>query len=132
MNVKKIYLKIKAKSLAEEARMIRKEEQKLKQIPFYKRKIMTKYNWGWLTEDPVTGLAEHRKWDVRNEARATHIARTYIAGHEYRRAEKKCNDFWFREVYILPRVVKLIEKYGEKKITREEVKRWIDRTDSLV
>lgn len=67
-----VELKIKAKSLADEARVIRAEEKKAKA----KRKTET-----------VNSLHHHRLQVVRPAARATHIARGYLAGTPYRLIE---------------------------------------------
>lgn len=83
-NIELIKLKIKAKSLAEEARIIRKEERKLKDIPFHKRSKIVKYNWGQHVIDYV-----HRRWDVRNESRATQPAIAYIKEKDYFQVEKR-------------------------------------------
>lgn len=72
MNLNRIYLKIKIKSLAVESRMIRHEERKLKK----------------LGKGPETiGLTLHRKSVVRKEARATLIAYGYLRGKSYEAIE---------------------------------------------
>lgn len=102
-----IELKIKAKHLALEPAIIRKEEQKiLKQIRSGKVndtiELLRKFN----------SLHDHRVWNVRNEARATHLARAYINGKAYNNVEHKVHDKSVLKCYILPRVVAMVAKYG--------------------
>src|SRR5258705_7523629 len=89
----RVYLRIKALSLAAESKIIRKE--------------MRKY------EGPTAayqGLHLHRTVDVREESRATNIAMGFLKGLQYKQIEAKC--------YQGPnwkRVRNLITKYGEGK-----------------
>jgi hypothetical protein len=116
-----IELKVKSKHLSEEARIIRFEE----------RKLFKQYHWGlrnyraagnndmyprW--EDKAfmsyASLNRHRKWDVRNENRATFLARAFIAGVPYSSVEQKRkpeNERTFN-FYVLPRVIAMVVKYG--------------------
>jgi hypothetical protein len=66
-------------------------------------------------------LNRHRKWDVRNENRATFIARAYLSGIPYNQVEQKRkpeNEYTF-QWHILPRVASMIAKYGAKKIQKK-------------
>ena len=83
------YLKVKIKSLAEEARIIRKETKRA-------RKVSIK-----------NGLAEHRKGIVRHEARHTCLAYGFLRGLEYRQMEHKAF-----EAPDWARVKRMIERYG--------------------
>lgn len=124
-----IELKIKSKHLSEEAKIIRFEE----------RKLLKQYQWS-LNEYHKTGnndmyprwndkaflsfcsLHNHRKWDVRNENRATYLARAYIAGIPYKTVEQKRNpdnEHTFK-TFVLPRVFAMVVKYNL---------RILDRTD---
>ena len=104
-----VELKVKIKSLAEEARIIRKEEQKVHGL--------AKYN-----------LQQHRKTVVRSEARHTLLAYGFLRGRDYRAMEKTCR--------IPPqpsRVVRMVARYGD---SSEGVVAWlelppIDTTTSL-
>ena len=83
------YLKVKLKSLAEEARIIRLETKRAKR------------------ESIRNGLALHRTGVVRREARHTHLAYGFLRGKEYRQIEPKA--------HIAPdwdKVRKMVEKYG--------------------
>lgn len=99
-------LKIKVKSLAEEARIIRKEE---KNFFGYNRQV----------------LAEHRRWDVRNECRATQLAIAFLKGVSYKKIEPSCKEPMKRVVYITPRVVTMASKYGEEKISKQDILDWM-------
>jgi hypothetical protein len=130
-----IELKIKSKHLSEEARIIRFEEQKVfKQFQWAKKKH---YETGHNDEyaywkDPAWNtwwsLNRHRRWDVRNENRATFLARAYLAGKEYKSVEHKCNDLAMLRAYIFPRVCEMVNKYGpsanklNKKWNRERMR----------
>ena len=102
----KVYLKIKIKSLAEEAKIIRFEERL----------------WPGQSEEYV-GLHHHRTYDVRNEARSAQLAYGYLRGRKYRQLEAKC--------YIAPnreRIRDLIYKYGvakDKAAIWEALKQWL-------
>lgn len=115
-----IELKIKSKHLSEEARIIRFEERKLfKQFQWAKKKH---YETGSNDEykyylDPAwrkwDDISNHRKWDVRNENRATFLARAYIAGIPYNRLEQKRKDEWTFRSRIVPRIASMVAKYGK-------------------
>lgn len=122
-----IELKIKAKHLALEPAIIRKEEKKLlMQFAWLKQKhqitdvslwnIYDKHRDIYNIHAKRTDLYNHRKFDVRNEARATHLARAYISGMPYNKVEKKINDPSAFRAYILPRIVDMVAKYGNKPI----------------
>lgn len=85
----RVYLKVKIKSLAAEAKIIRAEERKNK----YFR----------------TGLSSHRKTVVRSEARHTLLAYGFLKGKRYRDLEPtaKNKPDW-------DRVRRMVEKYGIK------------------
>ena len=84
---KRVYLKVKIKSLAEEARIIRKEENKRGPL------------W-W-------GLRLHRTGIVKSEARAALLAYGFLRGLTYRQIEAntKFAPDWAR-------VKKLVDRYG--------------------
>jgi hypothetical protein len=120
-----IELKIKSKHLSVEAQIIRFEEYKLKK----------QVRW-FITNHKATGandaaklhtfhpfakfnsLKQHRRWDVRNENRATYLARAYLAGKSYASVEQKRkpeNEFKFN-TFVIPRVVAMVAKYGNAKV----------------
>jgi len=127
-----IKLKIKSKHLALEAGVIRFEEHKLKrQIEWLKthQKDEAIFRSEW------ESLNSHRRFDVRNEARATYLARAYIEGRKYDTIEKHRKDNGTFYSYVMPRVVSMVIKYklgrvekymkpDDVKAVREEVKSW--------
>jgi hypothetical protein len=139
-----IKLKIKSKHLALEPAIIRIEERKLiKQIKHYKQYHQLTTDRCSYDEHPefyelygkFHSLNSHRRFDVRNEARATYLARAYIEGRKYNTIENEIKDLGTFNVYILPRVVSMVIKYmhgrNEKfmkpeaiKVVRDEVKAW--------
>lgn len=117
-----IELKIKSKHLSLEAKVIRFEEKKLKkQIEWCKNRTDdSKLRETW------ESINHHRRWNVRNENRATFLARAYISGKDYRIVEKKRNDDGLFHQYIKPRIVSMVVKYkfhkSEKYMKPEELK----------
>ena len=117
-------LKIKAKHLALEPGIIRKEENKLRKQMKYNRDNAVTY---WDLERKRDSLCNHRRWNVRNEARATELARAYLAGKPYNHVEKKRNEDVMFQMYIVPRIVAMVTKYGkgeQRKIDRTHIKEW--------
>lgn len=83
------YLKVKIKSLAEEARIIRKETKRAR------------------LSSIKNGLYRHRIDVVRYEARHTHLAYGFLRGRSYEQMEQKA--------HVAPdwkKVRKMVEKYG--------------------
>ena len=127
-----VELKIKSKHLALEPAIISKEERKL-------QKRMRWYTQYHQLQAPIedafydklrskrNSLNYHRIWDVRNEARATFLARAYIKGLPYRSVEQKSQfDDTFKR-FILPRVFDMVAKYGQPKISKywnRDEKKW--------
>lgn len=124
-----IELKIKSKHLSVEAKIIRFEEHKLKkQIKWLKEHQQSYETPYWKRES----LSRHRKVDVRNENRATFLARAFIAGKSYssveqRRSPEKEYDFI---AAIVPRVLTMVNKYynisyeTREKLTKEDIIKW--------
>jgi hypothetical protein len=120
-----IELKIKSKHLSVEAQIIRFEEHKLKKQLrwFIEDHKATGANDGpklyeFKPFNTYNSLNRHRRWDVRNENRATFIARAYLAGKAYKTVEQRRkteNEYTFY-TYVLPRVVAMVAKYGPVKI----------------
>lgn len=72
------FLRVKIKSLAAEAKIIRREEAK------YRPQV---------SENGIyESLHNHRTYDVRNEARSAQLAYGLLRGIEYSRIESKCYD----------------------------------------
>ena len=115
-------LKIKAKHLATEPAIIRMEEQKvLKYIRSgYCNDASAAYN-------KYVSLRNHRVWNVRNEARATELARAYLAGKDYKMVEQKRKPENERKFinYIIPRIAAMVQKYGpSNKVTDQQIIDW--------
>jgi hypothetical protein len=121
-----IELKIKAKHLALEPQVIRHEEAKLKkQIKYHRSSDEVS---AFTLARKLDELITHRRWNVRNESRATTLARAYLAGKVYSTIEKrnKSNDIMF-QIYILPRIVTMVSKYGkgdQRKVTKDIIYAW--------
>lgn len=92
----RVYLKVKIKSLADEARIIRKEERK-RPGPSYHR----------------TQLRYHRITVVKMEARAAQIAYGFIRGRRLEQLESKFHCSWSR-MRVLIRARRLVAKYGPR------------------
>lgn len=127
--MKSIELKIKSKHLSLEPAIIRKEEERLKRrIKYHQDK---QENEGLLTlQNKLWRLSTHRKFDVRNEARATFLARTFIEGKTYLSTERKRKDdreTMFQKM-VIPRILAMIKKYGSSEqatqTTEESIKTW--------
>jgi len=118
-----VELKVKSKHLSEEARIIRFEERKqLKQYHWAEAKYHATGNndmyprWHDKAFMTYRSLKHHRQWNVRNENRATFLARAYIAGVPYTSVEQKRKpekESYF-QVMVLPRVWAMVVKYGKR------------------
>jgi hypothetical protein len=98
----KTYLKVKIKSLAAEASIIRHEEKKWKD----RTKPGNKHE-----PSPIYfGLHEHRVYAVRREARVALLAYGFIRGREYRSIEAKNKHG--RELPQTARIAELVTRYG--------------------
>lgn len=136
MSVK--YLKVKVKSLAEEARIIRKEEHKAR-----KRRTWASVRQGREEQERIGyeefwGLRHHRTGIVRTESRASLLAYAYIRGKKYSQVETKAKVFSImtpnmkfhvvKEEFnpvLIPKIVKMVDKYGTEKIDNLKILNWI-------
>lgn len=87
------FLKVKIKSLAEEARIIRLEEKKA--FPNEKREQ----------------LYQHRVYDVRQESRAALLAYAYLRGRDLLQIEPNSKESWQRHK-VYKRAHKIVKKFG--------------------
>ena len=120
-----IELKVKSKHLGVEARIIRHEEIKLKRQIEWKKKNeqdQTAERSQWFS------LNAHRRWDVRNENRATFLARAYIAGKAYKKVEQNRKEEREHMFYqkILPRVLNLVKKYSNPNLDLKHITAWVE------
>lgn len=99
------YLSIKIKSLAAEAVLIRVDENKYRQR--HKSDADQQSERSRQARAAWLGLKQHRRWDVRREARAALLAFGLIKGMPYRNIEAKC---W--EEPDWRRVAAIVRKYG--------------------
>jgi len=100
-------LKIKALSLAEESRIIRKLEK------------------GCIDVYGFNSVYHHRIWDVRNESRATHLARSFFAGKNYRDIEKtRKPEKEYTFSIVKKRAISIIKKYSTNTLDTEEIENW--------
>lgn len=118
-----IELKIKSKHLALEPAIIRREEKKL-----LKRVRSGRCNDTAEVLRKYESLHTHRKWNVRNEARATELARAFLIGKPYSEVEQKRkpeNEFKFQQ-FIIPRIMAMVNKYNGKNevYTMQFIKDW--------
>lgn len=120
-------LKIKSKHLAEEARIIRFEEKKNKKLAKKAREHQNHERSETLLRT-ARSLHNHRVWDVRKEARATNLARAYLAGVPYASVEQKRVESkeWDFQSNVVPRIAKMASKYGSREVSREEVRSWLN------
>lgn len=120
-----IELKIKSKHLGLEAKVIKFEEAKLKrQIRWHSARLSPNTTLEW----KLNSIVQHRKWDVRNENRATFLARAFIANVPYKMVEhsrKEENEYTF-QVYVLPRVLAMVNRYHNRNITKEAIEEWVN------
>ena len=107
-----VELKIKAKSLAAEAKIIRLEELKLR-----------KKGRG----PETTSLHLHRTIDVRQTARATHLVRACLRGVPYRALEHTTRQKMPDTVKL--QAIAMLTKYGEptnKEDAKQRFDLWLD------
>lgn len=114
-------LRIKLAHIGMEPAIIRKHEKRIKaRIAHIKAKggndTQTSYS-------ELHKLQHHRRWDVRNAARATHLACGFIKGIPYSAMESK-TDVGKRRLYIAPAVVKMVRKYHDPEFTKEQLDDW--------
>ena len=128
----KAKLKVKAKSLAKEARIIRKEERKMLHSHGKYHYANDCFNVNFvINEDEDDGhcvwhseLYLHRTVDVRKEARATHIARAFFKGKRYSDIESKVH-CEFTQKQVIDRAARIVQKYGSTELRTKIAKSFI-------
>lgn len=115
------YLKIKIKSLAAEARIIRHRERRLRRFKV-KGEAAISRKVGQLSDKAKAtwfGLHSHRTREVRGEARSSLLAYGYLRGTPYLAMESKCHTKpdWLN-------IGRMIEKYGPAKLDDKALKAW--------
>lgn len=106
-----IELKIKSKHLSAEAKIIRHEENKLKrQIQWLKEHQQPHAD----KSDTLSSISGHRRWEVRNENRATFLARAFIADVPYKTLEQSCHDSGIIKNAIHPAILRMVLRYDKR------------------
>lgn len=108
-------LKIKAKALAAEAKIIKSEEAKLKRFERRLKAAKAANNYREQHREERMSLQGHRRGVLRTEARSTHLARAFLSGRPYVALE--------RSRYLGPDWAKtwaMILKYGPASSSNEQ------------
>jgi len=103
-------LKVKAATLAEEARIIRRLEKKRKRSARMAKNGLNRQR----ANKDREGMHMHRTFDVRRMARATHLARAFIKGHPLALVEKdsRMENHLHRQPWVLSQVLGMVTRYG--------------------
>ena len=120
-----IELKIKSKHLGLEAKVIRHEEQKLRrQIEWAKQTSSEKLDE---LRSQRNTIASHRRHEVRNENRATFLARAFIKGTPYKvlEAKREPSDEYNFQRFVLPRVLAMVKKYHNPNLDMVHIQKWM-------
>jgi hypothetical protein len=136
------FLKVKHKSLADEAKVIRKEENKLYRSTKWLRTRQEMEAADELRNARME-LRDHRKAVVGFEARATYLALAYLKGKPMEYVEKnfkgRGNAFYYHWADLMNRVAQIVAKYENIKAYRwkshrrdlgdviKEVEAWVDK-----
>lgn len=139
------YLKVKIKSLAAEARIIRHDEEiwKRRSRPYRRavndmaKEFVAGRTNSYVVPDKVKpldkadttfwGLRQHRIWDVRNEARAAQLAYAFLRKKPYSVTEPTGKDNGGRQSNPIDwqRVTKIAAKYGpDRTLEWPTVREW--------
>jgi hypothetical protein len=136
-----IKLKIKYKSLAEETRIIKKEEAKQLGWARYLLRVEridnaeapAENNQGYWER---TSLREHRLKDLRPMLRATHLARAYLRGTPYLRVENKVlpgNELTERQIEPIVKMVKTHGVFAMAHGAETRVRAWLSgSTETMI
>lgn len=122
-----IELKIKSKHLSLEAQVIRFEENKLRKQEKWHREAGNAAERAKLTSTRVN-IADHRRGIVRDENRATFLARAFLTGQNYSNLEAKVHNQYHLRYKIMPRVIQMVQKYGNNNQRNMDVATWIKET----
>jgi hypothetical protein len=134
-------MKVRIKELAQEAKFIRLEENRIiKEKTYLWDKLPDasediRLHYAYLCGD-LGDLKSHRKCEVREAARAAQLAYAFLRGVPYLKVESKRKpekDYRFNK-YIVPEIKRLTKKFGKlfswkNESYDEEVDRWINSVD---
>lgn len=103
-------LRIKLAHIGMEPNVIRKHERRIKaRIARAKARGVNDHSTSYLELHKIN---HHRRWVVRNEARATHLACAFIRGTPYSSVELKC-EIGKRDRYISSKVLGMVSRYAD-------------------
>jgi hypothetical protein len=112
-----IELKVKAKSLAAEARIIKIEEIKQRN---YGRHLLRTQGKSEPSYENYHSLRGHRLW-LRGISRSTGLARAYLKGMSYKRVEATTT-----KSVPIDEIARLASKYGDARgVSSEAIIRWV-------
>jgi len=104
-----IELRIKLAHLGMEPALIRKHEVRIKKKLEYLKNKNTNIDVNSLIQQRQR-LNHHRRWTVRNAARATHLAIGFLNERAYFSMERN-TEVGKRDKHIVPEVVRMVNKY---------------------
>jgi len=110
----KLKLRINAKSLVAESRIIKEEE----------RKLLSNRRGFWL--ENYQSIHSHRVENVRCASRVNHLARGYLAGKDYKSIEpkRKSGREYVFNTYVIPSILAKLKRFRVK-TTKDEILEWI-------
>lgn len=137
-----VELKIKAKHLAAEVKIIKHEEVKeLKRAKAQRDYLIASGMKNDFNEVDYKAYSKyrsiylHRKNVVRPEARATHLARAFINGRPYKTVERSVKEQYALSV-IVEKIMLMVNKYGREwdtetrtwppLFTKDDIKAWLE------
>jgi len=119
-------LRIKLAHIGMEPAIIKIHEQRIKnKLAYLKRKSSNVDTSNLFAERQR--LIQHRRWNVRNDARSTHLALGFLTGMPYESLEINC-EVGKRNRHIYPKVCEMVFKYGPdetKSTVARKVADWI-------
>lgn len=121
----KLFLKVKIKSLAAEAKIIRQMANKPRMVR--EEGLSVKVPCGFYYSSEMRfDLHSHRRFDVRREARSAQLAYGFLRSKSYRSMEEKCWD-----APDETRIVEIAVKFGklDKKQAAASIKEWLSASD---
>lgn len=127
------FLKVKLKSLAEEARIIRHEKRRAKARARWLRKNAS-YRADatdsaiWKASMVVNNLHKHNVQVVRKEQRASYLAYGFLRGMPYKRIEQriKSEPDWDRVQNIASRFTNGENGYADPRVVAQKIAEWKD------
>lgn len=123
-------LKVKCKSLAEESRIIRKEEVKaLRRGHYQRRDVSTPYIAATEGYHTYYSLYRHRKINVGQEYRSAHLAYGFLRGTMYHKIEEKTKE---DNRPNFSRVWAIAKKFGGPFKTSQEEEEFRKKFDSWI